>query len=347
MWTKLKEMVETPGVSGRESSIRELIMSYVEQSGFFDSVKADPLGNLICHRAASNRGDCRPRRILVAAHMDQTGFLISHIADDGTLRLHATGTCDLRTMGSQPVWVVSDKGSKLPGTIAVASKPVHTAEPTELNRTLSIQDFYVDLSLDPNSIKEEFALGDMVVFRGVFEEIGSSVVGPGLDDRIGCWAMLESLAHISNMRDDLYFVFTVQEELGSRGAAAVSRAIMPDMAIVCETVVSCDTPGVPIAEVVTVPGKGIAIQIADSSMISDPSLVRIAETAAGKANLATQRSVMTGGGQDGAIIQRSGQGVQTIALGCPLKFMHCAHEYAHQSDVRSYPRVIATVVDAV
>ena len=158
--------------------------------------------------------------------------------------------------------------------------------------------------------------------------------------------MLEALPLIETT-DTLVCAFTVQEELGSRGVGAVTRAVNPDIAIVCETVVSCDVPGVAPSGHVTVPGEGIALQVADSSLLSDLSLVETAEAAAAAAGIPVQRCLMLGGGQDGAIIQRSGKGVRTLALGCPVKFLHTSREHANRMDVESYPRLIAAVVEAV
>ena len=342
----LKEMVETPGIAGRESQICQLIKNCATDTNAFDDIAVDALGNLICHRAAFKKNH-NTKRILVVAHMDQCGFLVSFIAEDGALYLHPVGTWDARTLGSQPVWVVSRHGDRVAGHVKIAGKPVHTAAESELNRSLSIEDFYVDIAQSGEWAKEHVAPGDMVVFRGALERIGGALVGAGLDDRLGCWAMIQSLPLLTNTHDEFFFAFSVQEELGSRGVGPVCGRLEPDIAIVCETVVSCDTPGVAMPERVTEPGKGIALQLADSSMISDESLVKKAEQALTNAHVPHQLSIMRGGGQDGAIIQRSGRGVKTLALGCPLKYMHSAHEYVNTSDMEAYPVTVATLLNAL
>lgn len=340
----LERLLEMPGVPGREWRVRALIRDVAEDMNFFDKIEEDPLGNLICRRSGK---DASSPRLLMVAHMDQAGFLVSHVSDDGTLRLHPVGTCDLRSLASQPVWVVSRDGTLRRGTVQRDGHPVHTATEPDLIKQPKLSDFYVDLGLDAEDVRAIVQPGDMVVFRMPFETVGDDIMAAGLDDRIGIWAMLEALQLIQHDTSDLAVAFTVQEELGSRGAGAVARAVAPDIAIICETVVSCAVPGVPASQHVTVPGQGIALQIADSSLLSDLGLVCLAEEVADRLDLPTQRSLMLGGGQDGAIVQRSGQGVRTLALGCPLKFMHASREHANRADVLSYPLMIAGLVDAI
>lgn len=340
----LERLLDMPGVPGREWQVRVLIREAAEDMNFFDQIEEDSLGNLICRRSGK---DASSPRLLLVAHMDQAGFLVSHVSDDGTLRLHPVGTCDLRSLASQPVWVVSPDGTRRPGTVQRDGHPVHTATDADLIKQLTLSDFYVDLGLDAEDARAIVQPGDMVVFRMPFETVGGDITAAGLDDSIGCWAMLAALPSIGHDTSDLTLAFTVQEELGSRGADAVARAVVPDIAIICETVVSCAVPGVATSQHVTVPGQGIALQVADSSLLSDLALVCLAEEVAERLDLSTQRSLMVGGGQDGAIVQRSGRGVRTLALGCPLKFMHASREHANRADVLSYPRLIAGIVDAI
>lgn len=338
----LEKLVDTPGVSGREHFIRNVIRQAVEECSFFDQISEDALGNLICTRFGKA---AKSRKILLAAHMDQPGFLVSAINDCGTLALHPVGTYDVRTLASQRVVVVTDYGQRLMGTIHISGAPIHTASSEDTTKNLVLKDFHVDLGMSETGIRDTVKPGDMVVWVSPLEIVGDYVVAAGLDNRIGCWAAIKSLSHISNSDDDLIFAFTVQEELGSRGAGPVAYATQPDIALICETVVSSSVPTVPKNQHICSPGCGIALQIADSSMISDRSLIRIAEDAAAEAGIKLQRSLMLGGGQDGAIIQRNRAGVSTLALGCPLKFMHASREYANMTDVKSYPQLIATIVN--
>ena len=343
--TLLYQLLDAPGVSGREDLVRDLIRAAVQQAAFFDRIEEDPLGNLICYRTSSGK-EAR-RNILLAAHMDQSGFLVSRITDEGALRLHPVGTFDVRAMAGQPVSVVTGTGTTLPGTLHLSALPVHTAPPEQMRRHPELADFHVDLGLSLQEVTARVQPGDMVVFRSPAQQVGDEIAGTGLDDRIGCWAMIQALHRIHNTRDDLVLAFTVQEELGSRGASPVARRTAPDIALICESVVSACVPGVPPDQQVTVPGQGIALQIADSSLISDPGLVQTAERAARDHGVPVQRSLMQGGGQDGAIIQRSGFGVRTLALGCPVKFMHSAREHACLRDILSYPTLIAAIINTL
>lgn len=341
----LELMISTPGVSGREDLIRAVIRAAVAQRACFDDIEQDVMGNLICRRRG--RGSQSGRKILLAAHMDQAGFLVSHISDEGMLSLHPVGTYDLRSLASQPVSVLAQKSELLAGSIQLAAHPVHTASTEQTSAKPVLSDFYVDLGLPAAEVRAKVRLGDMVAFRTPMERLGNAIVGAGLDNRIGCWALIEALTAIRNENDDVICVFTVQEELGSRGAVPVARSVAPDIAIICESVVSCCLPGVSPSEHVTIPEGGIALQVADSSLLSDMALIELAETAAKGAGLSVQRSLMQGGGQDGAIIQRSGPGVRTLALGCPVKFMHTSREQANLADVTSYPSLIAAILNKI
>mgnify|MGYP002400767410 CR=1 FL=1 len=342
----LNRLCETPGVSGRERQIRAVIREIAEATGFFDEIREDVLGNLLCLRHGQGVGVAGPRRILLAAHMDQAGFLVSHVGQDGAVYLHPVGTYDPACLASQPVLVVPGQGATLRGTLHLAREPVHTAPDARSDPT-TLSDVFVELGLPPQKVAEQVRPGDMVVFDAPLRVVGEDLAGAGLDDRIGCWALLASLPMITNTQAELIFAFTVQEELGSRGAAVLGTSLRPDIALIAETVVSCCVPGVPPQRHVTRPGAGIALQVADSSLLSDESMIETAETATRAASLPVQRSLMQGGGQDGALLQRSGSGVRVLALGCPLRFMHTALEHAHRDDVSAYPHVLAALVNAL
>ncbi|MEL6960643.1 MAG: M42 family peptidase, partial [Pseudomonadota bacterium] len=226
-FAQLKDLAETSGVSGRESRIRETIKTYAQQTDFFDEIETDVLGNLICTRRSVSQA--KARRILAVAHMDQAGFLVSHINAEGAVRLHPVGTYDLRGLLAQPVLVENKSGELLPGTLATATEPIHTDPQQVAPATLDA--FYVELGLRPDDIREKVSLGDMVVFDAPFRQVGNHIVGAGLDDRIGCWALLQAVKDISNETDELVFAFSVQEELGSRGATILGSSVAPDIAI--------------------------------------------------------------------------------------------------------------------
>jgi len=343
----LETLTQTPGVPGRESRVRAVIAAHVKATAVLDELRTDALGSLIGvrhARPAAGHSEGRPTRVLVAAHMDAIGFLVSHISDAGFLRVHPVGSFDPRTLFARRVTVCGASGVDLPGVLNPVGRPIHTASAEELRRLPEIGEFFVDLSLPGDVVREKVELGDMIVLDSPFSVVGRSTVAPNLDDRVGCWALMRALEGLDRHNCEIHAVWTAQEELGSRGAQPVSFGIEADIGIVCDTIVCCEIPGIPEEQHITRPGNGLSLQIADSSSIADPVLVRRIEQIARDADIRCQRSLMLGGGQDGAMIQRSRGGVRTAVLSCPVKYMHTASEMAHRDDLAAYPDLLARIL---
>ncbi len=343
----LETLTQTPGVPGRESRVRAVIDAHVKAKAVFDELRTDALGSLIGVRRArpvGGRAQGRPTRVLVAAHMDAIGFLVSHILDAGFLRVHPVGSFDPRTLFARRVTVCGASGVDLPGVLNPVGRPIHTAGAEELRRVPELREFFVDLSLPGDEVRGKVELGDMIVLDSPFAAVGHSVVAPNLDNRVGCWALIRALEGLDHHNCEIHAVWTTQEELGSRGAQPVSFGIEADIGIACDTAVCCDIPGIPEEQHVTKPGGGISLQIADSSTIADPGLVLRIEQIARGAGIRSQRSLMLGGGQDGAMIQRSRGGVRTAVLSCPVKYMHTAAEIAHRDDLAAYPDLLGRIL---
>lgn len=340
----LEKLIGTHGIAGHEHRVRDLIDSHVRNAGLFDEIRTDPLGSLVCLRRArpsKPSSSNMPSRVLVMAHMDQIGFLVSHVSTEGLLYLHPIGSFDPRTLIARRVLVYGETGEVLPGTLVAPGHPVHTAHPSDLRNVPELKSLYVDLLLPANDVKEKIKPGDMVVLDAPYGEIGHSIVGGGLDNRAGCWALIRALEMLTNHECEICAVWTTQEELGSRGAGPVAFGYDATIGISCDTIVSCEVPGVPNEQRVARPGDGVSIVIADSSIVSDRSVVAEIEAVARAQKIKCQRSLMLGGGQDGAMIQRSRHGVRTVALSCPIKHMHTAVETAHQRDLESYRDLLA------
>lgn len=346
----LEQLVATHGIPGREHRVRDLIETYVRKAGLFDDIRTDALGSLICLRRARpivGSAGAAPTRVLVMAHMDQIGFLVSHISKDGFLYLQPLGSFDPRTLIARRVVVYAQVGEVLPGALLAPGHPVHTAEPDELRKIPEIKSLYVDLSLSAEIVRAKVRPGDMVVLDAPYAEIGHSIVGGGLDNRAGCWALIRAIEKLTSHACEICAVWTAQEELGSRGAGPVAFGYEADIGISCDTIVSCDVPGVPDEHRVAKLGEGVAIVVADSSILSDMSLVDAIEATAKESRIKCQRSLMLGGGQDGALIQRSRCGVRTLALSCPIKHMHTAVETAHRTDLEAYRDLLAAYLGKI
>lgn len=340
----LAKLVTTPGVPGREDRIRAVIEAHVRDAGIFDEIRTDALGSLICVRHPrpkdSDTKRERSRRVLLAAHMDQIGFLVSHVCDRGYLRLHPVGAFDPRTLFARRVLVETAAGEMLPGILNPGGRPVHTAPAEELKKVPELDAFYVDTGLPADAVKRRVGKGDMVVLDGPFQETGHYVTGGALDNRVGCWALIRAMEQLETHDCEIYCAFTAQEELGSRGAGPAAFGIDADIGISCDTTVCADVPDVEARHHVTTAGDGVALQIADSSTLSDMALVRAIAAVAAGAQIRYQRSLMEGGGQDGAYIQRARRGVVTLVLSCPVKHMHTAAEMVHRDDLASYRDLI-------
>lgn len=339
----LKTLTQTPSVPGREDRIRKVIQDYVTQQNLFDEIHTDAMGSLVCRRGprpASGPVTDQPIRVMLAAHMDQIGFLVRHIDDNGFLRVNPVGGFDTRNLFARKVRVCSADGD-LPGVMNPGGRPIHIATDEEKSKVPIIGDFFVDLGMDVDAVREQVQLGDMVVLDGPFSEVGHSVVSQCLDNRVGCWAQIRAIENLTHHNCEIHAAWTVQEEVGLRGATPASFGINPDIGVACDTTLCCKTPGVPEEERVTVPGDGLCLHVMDSSMISDIRLIEEFEAVAKANDIKCQRGILPRGGQDGAAIQRTRSGVRTIALACPVKYIHTVTEMSHKDDLESYHMLLS------
>ncbi|MQX38093.1 M42 family metallopeptidase [Roseospira navarrensis] len=345
----LETLVSTPGVPGREDRIRAVIRAEVERRGLVDDLRVDALGSLIGVRHPRPRGTpaSDAKTVLAAAHMDTIGFLVAHVSDAGMLRLHPVGAFDPRTLVAQRVTVCTEQGADLPGLLMLEGPPLHTAPEESLSTLPKLSALYVDTGLPGPAAREAIRPGDMVVLAAPFRDLGAAVAGPGLDNRVGCWALIEAMSRLEHHDATIQAVWSSQEELGSRGVEPVSFGIAADIGICCDTSVCADVPGVSEEQHITTQGRGVALQVADSSTLADMGLVRQAERLARTRDIPCQRSLMLGGGQDGAMIQRSREGVRTLVMSGPVRHMHTANEMAHKTDLDAYRRLLGAVLGAV
>jgi endoglucanase len=334
----LKALCQTPGTSGREHRVRDLILQKIKP--LVDEIRTDPMGNVLCKRnprpaATKKSRDAKhqkPLKIMLAAHMDQIGFLVKHIDDKGFLRLNPVGGFDARNLFARLVTVCTDDGD-ITGVLNPGGKPIHIASEEEKKKIPEIQDFLVDLALPPDEIKKRVKIGDPVVLQAPFTLIGKSVVAQCLDNRLACWLVIRALEQLKNHDAEIHAVFTVQEEVGLRGAQTSAYEIKPDIGIGIDSTLAVDTPGVPEDLRVTIFGGGAAITVMDSSVISDAALVAEFESLAKKHNIKHQRSILPRGGTDTAALQRAAAGCRAITLSCPVRYIHTVTEMLHQEDL--------------
>ncbi len=344
----LEKLTQTPSVPGREDRIREVIQQHVTQAKLFDEIRTDAMGSLIGVRKPRPQkgaaGDAEPKRVMLAAHMDQIGFLVCYVSEDGFLRVNPVGGFDRRNLFARRVRVCTADGD-LPGVMNPSGRPIHIAKEDEKNKVPEITEFFIDLGLPGPEVNRRVKIGDMVVLEGPFGVVGESVVSQCLDNRVGCWAQIRALERLEHHNCEIHAAWTVQEEVGLRGAEPAAYGIDPHIGISCDTTLCCKLPGVPDEERVTVPGAGVCLKIMDSSTIADLRLLEQIEGIARERGIACQRGVLPRGGQDGAMIQRSRSGVRTAVFACPVKYIHTVTEMVHRIDLESYPALLAAYLE--
>lgn len=343
----LEQLTQTPAVPGREDRIRDVIRSYVESHGLCDELRVDPLGSLIGVRHPRPRAGqsvAQPLKVMLAAHMDQIGFLVSHVGEDGFLRVNPVGGFDRRNLFARRVRVCTS-GGDLWGVMNPSGKPIHIASEEEKRKIPEMAEFFVDVGLPADQVAARVKIGDMVVLDGPFTQVGDSVVSQCLDNRVGCWAVIRALERLEHHACEIHAVWTVQEEVGLRGALPAAYGVAPDIGLSCDTTLCCKTPGVPDEQRITVPGAGVCLKVMDSSTIADIRLLEEIEAVAAARGIKCQRGVLPSGGQDGAMIQRSRRGVRTAVFACPIKYIHTVTEMAHKDDLASYPALLAAYLE--
>ncbi|MEO0388650.1 MAG: M20/M25/M40 family metallo-hydrolase [Pseudomonadota bacterium] len=325
----LKRLCETPGVPGHEDRVRALIEA--EIAGLFDTVSVDPMGSLHCVRKARSNGT--GQKILLLCHMDEIGFLVSHISDTGFLYVQPVGGFDVRNLFSRRVRVCARDGD-IQAVMNPGGRPVHIAKPEDRKRIPELSEFFIDTGLG-EAAKERVRIGDPVVMDEPFLEMGDKLVSKALDNRIACWLGIEALRGLDPAKGsaEIHVVFTVQEEVGLRGARTASYAVRPDIAIGVDTTLACDTPGVPEPERTTLQGAGFGLHLRDSSFIADRALTEEIAALAEAENIPYQRTMLASGGQDGAAGQQAAAGARAFAIVVGTRYIHTVTEMIHKTDL--------------
>ncbi|MBT8425617.1 MAG: M20/M25/M40 family metallo-hydrolase [Silicimonas sp.] len=326
----LKSLCETPGVPGHEERVRELIRTEIE--GLADDVHEDPMGSL--HAVRKGKGK-DPERIMLLCHMDEIGFLVSHISDKGFLYLQTVGGFDPRNLFSRRVLVCAESGD-LKAVMNPGGRPVHIASPEDRKKIPQPHEFFVDTGLGEKA-KDVVNVGDMVVMDEPFLEIGDKIVSKALDNRIACWLGIEALRGLGKAKTkaEIHVVFTTQEEVGLRGARTASYRVKPDIGIGIDTTLACDTPGVPEQDRTTQQGKGFGLHLRDGSFIADKGLVAEIAALAEKKKIPYQRTMLRSGGQDGAAAQQAAAGARAVGIVVGTRYIHTVTEMIEKSDLEA------------
>lgn len=332
----IKELTDLNGISGNENEVRDYIISKIEN--LCDSYKVDSIGNII----AFKRGSGSKQKIMLSAHMDEVGFIVSGHTEKGFIKFKAVGGIDDRILPGKKV-VIGKK--KLSGVIGI--KPIHQQEREERDKISKIKQLYIDIGADSKEEAEKLApLGEFIAFDSDFVNLGYDCIkAKALDDRVGCAVLIEALKHSYDF--DLYACFTVQEEVGLRGAQVAAYGVMPDMALIIEGTTCADVPDVEKHEYSTILGNGAALTIMDRTCYCDRELVQYLYDVAVQNNIKVQYKQTTTGGNDAGQIQRTGTGVKTASISVPCRYIHSPVSVMSRSDYEAVERLTITALHQI
>ena len=327
------ELTEVSGVPGYEDRVREIVRRELEPA--VDEVWSDSMGNVV--GTVNPGGDYE---VAVAAHMDEIGFMVRHIDDDGFVELDALGGWDPRVLRAQRVTIHTASGA-VPGILG--SNPPHGGVDEE--DTPEVSDLKVDLGRAADDVEDLVAVGDLVTMEQTTERIGDVVTGKALDDRSSVYVMLQT-AKRADTDVTVHYAATVQEEVGLRGARALGTDLNPDLAIALDVTVAQDVPGFEAGERVTELGEGAAIKLKDSSVITNPKVHRRIREVAEAADIDYQLEVLPAGGTDTAGFQNTSGATPVGALSIPTRYLHTVTETAHVEDIDAVVELLTAVLES-
>lgn len=331
-----KELCEATGAPGFEYGIRDLIIE--KMTPLADSISVDNVGNVI----ALVKGKSSEKSIMCAAHMDEIGFIVRHIDDNGFIRILPLGGFDPKTLTAQRVVVHGTKD--LPGCMGV--KPIHVMSPEERTKMPAVTDYVVDVGLSKEEVEKVVSIGDSITRVGDLIEMGDCLNVKSIDNRGGCYMLIEAVQAIKDAGDlpdyDLYAVFTVQEEVGLRGAQASTLAIKPDFAFAVDVTIAFDTPGSGAHDKCTVLGKGTAVKVYDGTLITDPRMVKFMVALCKEKEIPHQLELLAAGGTDAGALQKFTPGGSVCgAVSIPVRNVHQSIEMAHKTDIQASVDLLA------
>ncbi len=305
----LKELCESFGPSGREDKVRDIIKREADKLGL--KSETDALGNLIVRKEGNGK------RIMLAAHMDEIGVCATFIDKNGFIRFSNIGGVYTKRLLNRRVVFAN-------GTVGVIDTEAD-------NKELKMSKMFIDIGAKNKEEAEKYiSVGDMAVFQGEYKEQNGFVISKALDNRAGCYVLLEAMKNVKS-DNDLYFVFTSQEEVGLRGAKASAYSVDPDMALSIDVTDTGDTPGCDIMAVELT--KGACIKVMDRSIISHPDIRCALIETAKKNNIDYQLEVLTDGGTDGGVIHTTKDGVKTGGISIPTRYIHSPSEMVSIKDI--------------
>ena len=338
----LEELSLTPAISGNEDSIREIIKR--ELKDCVDEIETDVMGNVVC----TKKGEEDAPTVMLASHMDEIGLMVKYIDKDGFIKFIKIGGINDQMLVNQAVIIHSENG-QYPGVIG--SKPPHVTKPEEKNKVIKYNNMFIDIGANSKEEAEEMvSIGDMITFRSWFEEYpNDKVMGKALDNRIGCYVMMEIMKRVDS-RATVYGVGTVQEEVGLKGAKVSSYALNPDYAFALDTTIAGDHPEITIEEAPCKMGDGPAVILADRSGdgVITPKVMKdmIVDVSKDK-DIKIQLEVSDGGTTDGTAIHLNREGIITGVISVPTRYIHTPVSVASAEDIENTIELMVGILNNI
>lgn len=320
----LKTLTELPGVSGRETAVREYLKNLLKDSA--DEIRTDALGNLIVFKKGSSS-----KNLLFCAHMDEVGLMIHFVDERGFLRFVTVGGIDPRTLLAQRVRVQTKSGALLG---IIDTKPAHITTEADRGKALGVKELFIDLGLPAEEVKKRVEPGDWAVLDRSYEEFGNGKISAkALDNRAGVFVLAEVVRALKNPFYNVYAVFTVQEEVGLRGATTAAYGVNADVSLCLDTTGAADIPGCAPQDYICSLGGGVGLTALDARTITPEGLFNELKQICDTHNIRRQVRVAPRGGNDAGAVHLSKTGVPTCGLSVPTRNIHSNVEIVSKQDL--------------
>lgn len=327
----LKDLCLINSASGDESAVRDFIINEIKD---YCTYQADNLGSVIAFKKGKRTPD---KVVMLCAHMDEVGLIITGITDEGYLKFSPVGGIDSKVVCNRVVTINDTVG-------VIGLKPVHLLNDDEKGKSPKFSDLFIDIGAKTKEEAEEYvSLGDYAYFKSDYYEFGDDYIkSKALDDRIGCMLLIELIK--SELEYDTYFCFNVQEEVGLRGSKCTSYATGADIAVVFEATTAADLRGVTGAKRVCLLGEGPVISFMDSRTIYDRMLYKLAMDTAKSNGIKAQTKTAIAGGNDAGAIQTSGKGCRVLAVSLPCRYIHSPSSVVKKSDIEQTRNLVKALL---
>ena len=334
----LANLCEVAGAPGHENRVRKIVLEEIKP--YVDDISVDNMGNVIALKKGKES-----KRVMIGAHMDEIGFIVTHIDDKGFVYFHTLGGFDPKTLTAQRVIIHGKKD-----VIGVmGSMPIHLMNAADRQKVPTTKDYFIDTGLDKKSLEKIVGVGDTITRERKMIEMGDCLNCKSLDNRVSVFILIEVLKQIKTAPPyDIYAVFTVQEEIGIRGANVSSMQINPDFGFGLDTTIAWDTPGSTKQEQVSALGDGACIKVMDSSTVCDYRMVSFMKEVAKKNKIKTQLEILPAGGTDTSGIQRMNPGGSIAgAVSIPTRHIHQVIEMVNKKDVKASIELLKACVEGL